>query len=507
MSRIEIVNAVYQRKINENTNKTSRKPVFMGSSQELTDLVRGYGKTTIERGIGAKGWLSRLTQYLKINDGEIQNQKINALFTCTLAPLMIAFNPLSNKDEKTKKYTALRQPISAVNAIIFGFSMTVPFDRLMEKTASEGYFKTIDLRCSPDTNYLLRIYNKKIKNIKDTPEKLKEFLNTFSTEVERNQIEMELKEDFPKSYKKKLLKEYGKTLFVKVEKDKARQLYTRLLCEDPKTLKNDSEIISKVSNLDEYLKRNNFYEVDFSKYMKEYFDTKFFIEKSGINSESAKLELKEKAFEKQVKQIKAIDFLRKMGFVKMQINKDDGKYTTDSFHEENLSKFLSQKRAEKLVKYYVETHGISEEQARKLIEEQGKLHSRDIQFRVSSEILNEETNTLEQLLENIDYSLKEFMEDINNKKTSEVMKKFAKKLKGMDIIAGNDLPDFASQIMKNRSLIFEMKFGGMKKYGGIFFNLFSSAAACAALNWMYPRIVALLFPRLIQEDKKEGGNK
>ena len=48
--------------------------------------------------------LRKVCKALSDNDGEVQNQVINAIFTTTLAPLMIWKNPFSTKSDKDKAY-------------------------------------------------------------------------------------------------------------------------------------------------------------------------------------------------------------------------------------------------------------------------------------------------------------------------------------------------------------------------------------------------------------------
>ena len=75
---------------------------------------------------------------LKWVNGEAGGIIINALGTGLVAPIFIAFNPLSDKDEETKKYTALRQPVSAVLAILIQLGLTKPLDILYDNLSNKG---------------------------------------------------------------------------------------------------------------------------------------------------------------------------------------------------------------------------------------------------------------------------------------------------------------------------------------------------------------------------------
>jgi|GEM_PF-3948707 len=67
--------------------------------------------------------------------GEKTSIIINAIGTGLLAPLVIANNPLSKEDKDTKVYSALRQPISAVIAIITQLAVCMKADKIIDKLA------------------------------------------------------------------------------------------------------------------------------------------------------------------------------------------------------------------------------------------------------------------------------------------------------------------------------------------------------------------------------------
>ncbi len=103
---------------------TSFKGVNLGS--QITELLPN------------KKAISMLSKFKKFN-GEGGGILINSIGTGAIAPLFIAFNPLvkapkdatpeQKKDvENTKKYTAMRQPISAVLAILIQFGLQKPMD-------------------------------------------------------------------------------------------------------------------------------------------------------------------------------------------------------------------------------------------------------------------------------------------------------------------------------------------------------------------------------------------
>ena len=76
--------------------------------------------------------MPKFVQYLngyKTRMGERQDIFINAIGTGIVAPLFIKHNKLSETDEKTKTYSALRQTAMAIIAIITQAGITIPIDK------------------------------------------------------------------------------------------------------------------------------------------------------------------------------------------------------------------------------------------------------------------------------------------------------------------------------------------------------------------------------------------
>jgi hypothetical protein len=67
--------------------------------------------------------------------GEKSSIIINAIGTGLLAPIVIAKNPLSKEDKETKTYSAMRQPLSAVIAIITQLAVNNKSDKIINDLA------------------------------------------------------------------------------------------------------------------------------------------------------------------------------------------------------------------------------------------------------------------------------------------------------------------------------------------------------------------------------------
>lgn len=65
---------------------------------------------------------------------------ITAIGTGIVAPIVLAINPISKEDSNTKKYTALRQPISAVLALLTQIGINAPIPRALDKSAAKCFW-------------------------------------------------------------------------------------------------------------------------------------------------------------------------------------------------------------------------------------------------------------------------------------------------------------------------------------------------------------------------------
>ena len=109
------------------------------------------------------GRIARFFNYVGENQGEALNIIVTALGTAIVCPIFIAFNPFSKEDEKTKAYSAWRQPISAIIAVAAQLTITKWFNNWIAKAAStsdkdgKANFARADLRAKPHERYLTKI--------------------------------------------------------------------------------------------------------------------------------------------------------------------------------------------------------------------------------------------------------------------------------------------------------------------------------------------------------------
>lgn len=123
-----------------NSNNTSVKPVsYSAEKVKLEKSTQKEFEALMPRMIKVISHFSKF-------QGEVPNIIINALGTGLVAPIFIKYNFLSKTDEDTRTYSAWRQPVSAVLAVITQAGMITPFMHLVSKMNNNGEF------CGPRYN-------------------------------------------------------------------------------------------------------------------------------------------------------------------------------------------------------------------------------------------------------------------------------------------------------------------------------------------------------------------
>lgn len=463
----------------------------------LSDLPKG-AQIILTKGVGERidartGWAGRKLKWLADWKGEKQTQLINALFTTTLAPVMIAYNPFAKQDEKTKKYTALRQPISAAIALAVALPITVKLDRFMDNLYHNGHFETIDLRVAPSKDTLTRAFYKN--------EKVGAFSRMWK---------------FLKGEENPKLEQFIED----VQKERL-DFFTTLITEDPKNITFDEASKAIMVNgkdiqagqkirvpgfetkaaLDKYLRANNFHNRKFGDFLKERFGFEFY--PNG--------ELKPRVTETKLSTVKAMDFLKEIGLIDDKVN------------ETSLRKMLGyfqQSRKIPNTAHIFRNAKLDPEAPGQLLEIIGKLQTRNTQVYVGEEFGKAKTTTLGQFLHQLEISLtpekpnERSLEMVTKKSMNETLSDFKRILAGSQLDGfekGAGINNYAKNMLKTSAKRMESYASNYKGYTGIIFNLVTTAVACTILNWAYPRIMERFFPHLTKSDKQpdaaKGGNK
>ena len=114
-------------------NKNSRKaPNFEGRGLPTSTLNKAV-ESLVPKHL-------RVLKKLAANSGEIQNIIINSIGTGLVAPIFIKYNCFSDTDEDTRTYSAWRQPLSAVLAVVTQCGLTAPFYKIFDNWANKGVF-------------------------------------------------------------------------------------------------------------------------------------------------------------------------------------------------------------------------------------------------------------------------------------------------------------------------------------------------------------------------------
>lgn len=467
------------------------RPKVIGKYEGLDELSREVAKDTERKKIGWGTWLG---EKLAIKDSEIEKQLINAAFTSTLAPVMIGFNPFSNQDDNTKKYMAMRQPISAVIAVGGAAPLTMMIENWLAGVFSEGRVPSLDMRIAPDKSYL----KKQLKN------------------------EHNLKGIILNRQERKARKEKINTL-IKDEQERIKTFFTELISTDPKkiglnekgeisiTREGQEPLTKKIPNitsqaeLNDYLSKNNLHEKTFGDLLKENLGFEFY-EDGKIKTTSTKTKLKNTS---------AIDFLRSIGI--KDIDETKLKKETAVIRENSITVSQYQDAYEncdpKAKPDFKKLAGANGQQATTIVETH------------LGEAAKEETSTMSQLFHRFGYegdNLQELMntkagkaiesiqEHLKNIPTSDTIEKSGQKVTGT--LEHKKLSDFAKNMIGDKAGRLEKQFSrAYKGYFSIISNLVIVAITCTILNWVYPRFMDKFFPHLSKSEspsnEKKGGIK
>lgn len=128
------------------SNNVNRKSSvsFSGAPISVANLKKALEKTKADK---AKKEVTeaakKINFFTKFDDFYCKNKERNIIFvtafgTGIVAPIILAINPISKEDSNTKKYTALRQPISAGLAVLSQVGINQPIPGFLEKISAKG---------------------------------------------------------------------------------------------------------------------------------------------------------------------------------------------------------------------------------------------------------------------------------------------------------------------------------------------------------------------------------
>lgn len=525
MSKIQAVN--YQ-----NQPKLAQKPANHAAAQSFSGNINDYEivKATVARVnnqfTSPPGKVFKwVNEGLDKTKGEVQTQLLNALFTATLAPLVIWNNPFY-KDENQKKYFALRQPVSAIIALTCGLGMTLGLNKQLDNITNDGMIESIDSRIAPTDSYLKRKSN--LNKIIANP---KGYISDRFLEIANDEIKADSSLKNPSGFfAKRRLKAIYFEAYKNTVKEQRKELFTALIGACKNDLRIDEKTsaiyvkrngkwvelgrnipnLSKQTQLDSYIAKNNIHEISFAEYLNRYYG--FEVYKDG----ALKNQIKSTSMTK-LDEIKAMQFLRDSGLAGKATVFDFTRNIEDrSINEENLNLKLSQMSDEKAavkIKKGINPSAIVTDGEKTISQAIGKSASRAAKLGDGG--VHGEKIRLSQLFEQINHMEKErTLVQMLQKPASEVFDIIGKKLNIIPSKVSNTKTlasslEFAANVL-NVKIAKLSKFKTYAAFVGIITNLVTTGVSCYALNWAYPRFVDTFFPKIAHSgesnNSKKGGN-
>lgn len=393
------------------------------------------------------GKVARFFNYVGANQGEALNIIVTAVGTAIICPLFIAFNPFSKEDDKTKQYSAWRQPISAVIALATQLTITKWFNDWINKAASTstkdgkpGLCSRADLRACPT--------ERQIKNI----------LKIEHPEYDKKQIAAEVQKRQMDAEKAEISK------MRKLMKDKPIE-YKELVCQD--------YINQAKENFFKHFKENHTEEIEkkFGKKIDKIWSLK-------LNKHLEKmLEEKAKLLGKDVQTLLSEE-------AEKLVEKDILTETIAKLSVRNLSK--KGIKVSEAIDYCTDKDSLKIENIVKLIKEQG-LEEKLPSGYDAEKIANSMVDKLNQMqVYESEHQMKDFASTKNIGNTYEEV------LHNVKI----------KKLVRSRLSDAKRVFKTMNTQMGLVVTLATLPFTCGFLNWAYPRIMEKIMPEMSAKKKE-----
>lgn len=156
--KIVKINPNNSNQIGTNRNQAPKRQVGFRGAEKIAAIEKEIGPLMPKsiQGIAKLG----------SNVSELQDIVINAIGTGLIAPVFIKWNPLSKTDEDTRTYSAWRQPVSAVLAIVTQGFITIPFNHTIKNMTNSGWFgEKYNKTPFKDDDYIKKLVKKQNPNI------------------------------------------------------------------------------------------------------------------------------------------------------------------------------------------------------------------------------------------------------------------------------------------------------------------------------------------------------
>lgn len=139
-------------------NSTTIKNYFSQRENITTNYLR---RKANDAKIDTKGlkWSEKAMVTANKWQGEHFNNAVTAIGTAGVAPIFIINNPLAKEDKDTKKYTAARQPISAVITLAGQVPIMLAYNKMLDNYVTEHRLDRCDLHAAPPLSYYKNLVN------------------------------------------------------------------------------------------------------------------------------------------------------------------------------------------------------------------------------------------------------------------------------------------------------------------------------------------------------------
>lgn len=430
--------------------------------------------------------------------GELGGILITAIGTGLVAPFSIAFNPFvkakpdateEEKEElsKTKKYTAMRQPISAVLAALFQAGAIVPIDRFLDKISndpeySKNLWLELDQSAIQKKEYIKRIIKKEMK---EDPVTSKLSKKDFDIELDRRVKEKQAEQ------LDKIADIFKETGQIKIGQ---------------RALPN-SEVAEYINNkIDDYIEDAIARQIDEKEGFPFYTQraTTLIENKSQLQdilSEKKLSELKDNPRELRNYLLSLRDNPENIGIQKIL---DEIITVPDAIRESRCVRTLE--RIEK-----IETACDGKFTPEKYLEtmlERNEILEEKIAALKASKISDTSKATAESIKETINKLIEICHYDAENPKARAIYDNTNTFQNNLEKLGAKIRKDIAKQYKE----VLEHKYKGFGQITKVIIGVcITLPITCTALNWVYPRFMAKFFPNLAKTDKtdenKNGGDK
>ncbi len=451
------------RKYNYNGVKSQ---IRKNHSQNFTGRVPGVAIPTSSMKSAVEYILpnsAKVLRKLGSNGGEIQNIIINAIGTGMVAPIFIKYNFLSDADEDTRTYSAWRQPVSAVLAILTQAGLTAPFYKIFDNWANNGTFGEM-LNKTPfqDEYYIKKI----IKS--QHPNATKKQINIMVSKEKANQRNTLLR----------MIRDENTVEFTRKDKSKIKisnNAYRNLVTETIDILaKGDKESLDNINEtINKRTARSKYYRARYQEAATTLSELEAKITSSkNIKEISNYLNDKIKSFGKSKESSEMVSILNEVRSRAKVASGSVGAIPFSAIQEALIEKVQKMQEHAKVYKD-VPTEAEVEKMVEKLVaEEKSKFQSALNFYESLKQTLDENT------------TVKDLSHRIANK---------SKELKIEDSGLNKDfIKEVANQLINRNSK--HMKW--YKQFVGVFVSLSILPFTCTLLNWIYPRFMDVFFPNL-----------